>query len=57
MIERSGTYPITVLSGILPEEEIRRLVSSKVVTITQLVEREDMKGPVAHVVRALLGPS
>ncbi len=57
MIERSGTYPITVLSGILPDNEIKRLVSSRVVTITQLAERGDIGKPVAHIVRALLGLS
>ncbi len=54
MIERSGMYPITVLSGIMPERTIRRLVSSKVVTITQLAERRDLDERYLEVVRRLL---
>ncbi len=54
LIEESGTYPVTVLSGLMPEEEIRRLLSSGIVTVRQLLERGGASGRVIEVAKGLL---
>ncbi len=54
MIESSGVYPITVLSGILRDEEITSLIGSGVISVNQLVMRGRVREEAYQVARELV---
>ncbi len=53
-IERSRMYPITVLSGLIPEDEIAELVKFGVVSTRDLIEKEVKVGDKALEVAKVL---
>ena len=55
-VERSGMYPVTVLSGLIPDDEIAGLIKSGVVSTKDLIRKKvEVGGEALNIARKLCG--